>query len=261
MAEEGLSSGAIYQRRVVAFYDVLGWRSKIAEAGNDPAKIAHLQQIILIHSRIIRVRKSTFSSEVSTFSDNVVISMLANEYTPLFLQQLAILQASSAMMGFLIRGGVTIGNLVHDNEVVFGPALNRAYEIESTVAEFPRIVLDSEWLSELRIASELSAVEDGVTFLDPFTANFLEFLGRLPREMEFQQRAMEAGFSPPPIQTMPSGLSALQTLLNILKRQLRAPLADKEYNKTAWLYDRIANRLGVPPASSYPRVRPIDAAE
>jgi hypothetical protein len=50
--------------------------------------------------------------------------------------------------------------------------------------------------------------------------------------------------------------SLLSSIMRGLKRQIRAPLEDKEWEKVAWLYDRIAARLGVPPASSYPRVRP-----
>jgi hypothetical protein len=34
----------------------------------------------------------------------------------------------------------------------------------------------------------------------------------------------------------------------------KKPLADKDYDRFAWLYDRVAKRLGVPPASSYPRI-------
>jgi hypothetical protein len=43
----------------------------------------------------------------------------------------------------------------------------------------------------------------------------------------------------------------LKTVLSELKVPLRGVLGDKERNKLAWLYDRIARRLGVPPASSY----------
>jgi hypothetical protein len=45
----------------------------------------------------------------------------------------------------------------------------------------------------------------------------------------------------------------LKGMLGALKREIRSPLPDKEWEKIAWLYDRIALRLGVPPAKSYPR--------
>ena len=48
----------------------------------------------------------------------------------------------------------------------------------------------------------------------------------------------------------------LELMLNSLKPQIRAPLAEKDWEKVAWLYDRLASQLGVPPARSYPRIMP-----
>jgi hypothetical protein len=47
----------------------------------------------------------------------------------------------------------------------------------------------------------------------------------------------------------------LKAILDDLKIQIRGPLGEKEWKKLAWLFDRIGQRLGVPPAPSYPRVR------
>ena len=63
--------------------------------------------------------------------------------------QLGLMQLIAASQGVWVRGGVTVGNILHDDDVVFGPALNRAYELESKVAKFPRIVLDVE-IDELK---------------------------------------------------------------------------------------------------------------
>lgn len=42
----------------------------------------------------------------------------------------------------LIRGGITIGKIIHNEEMVFGPGINRAYELESKYAIYPRIIFD-----------------------------------------------------------------------------------------------------------------------
>jgi len=39
---------------------------------------------------------------------------------------------------------VTIGLLHHDTDIVFGPALNRAYVLESQQAQYPRIIIDPQ---------------------------------------------------------------------------------------------------------------------
>jgi hypothetical protein len=119
-----------YERKVVAFYDLLGWRKEIENAGTDPKKIGALRRLILQHSRMLRLPVES-PVNVSTFSDNIVISTVPHkEITPYFLREMATIQLMTASMGFLLRGGIAVGDIMHDEEVVFGPALNRAYELE-----------------------------------------------------------------------------------------------------------------------------------
>jgi hypothetical protein len=48
----------------------------------------------------------------------------------------------------LIRGGICKGELYHDGSVIFGPAFIEAYRLESTVANFPRVVLGADAYSD-----------------------------------------------------------------------------------------------------------------
>lgn len=246
-----------YERRVVVFYDVLGWRSQIEDAGPDSSKIGDLRRLILAHSRVLRMPVKA-PVNVGTFSDNIVISTPVNEHISYFLRAIAIMQLMTASLHFLLRGGIAVGDIYHDDEVVFGPALNRAYELESKVAVYPRIILDEPVMRLGRIEG-FHAFEDGVYFLDPFTSHFLQFWMENSSERDahgnsFADAGISAAGKLPPI----PGFVGLQTILNGLKSRIRAPLADKEYDKVSWLFDRIAGRLGQPRSSSYPRVRPED---
>lgn len=53
--------------------------------------------------------------------------------------------------GFIVRGAMTHGNLFYDNEknIWFGPAMNRAYFLESQRAKFPRVIIDPEYAEDL----------------------------------------------------------------------------------------------------------------
>jgi hypothetical protein len=251
-----------YERRVVAFFDILGWRREIENAGTDPGKIGKLRRLILQYSRMLRLPVLA-PVNVSTFSDNIVISTPPHETnTPFFLREMAVIQAMTTSIDFLLRGGITVGDIIHDEEVVFGPALNRAYELESTIAIYPRIVLDKEVINIGKI-SGFDFAEDGVHFLDPFTSQFFaDWFERSANREEMNLANMEAGLPPGgrSLKGIPGDI-ALRVILQKLKVRIRGPLHDKEWNKVAWLYDRIAGRLGVPPARSYPRIRPEDAAE
>jgi hypothetical protein len=249
-----------YECRVVAFYDILGWRREIENAGTDPKKVGDLRRLILQHSRMLRLPVES-PVNVSTFSDNIVISSVPDkEITPYFLREMATIQLMTASMGFLLRGGIVVGDIIHDEEVVFGPALNRAYELESKVAIYPRIVVDEPVLKIGEIAG-FDFVEDHIHFLDPFTGDFFEHWFARSEEREGPNPAfLEAGIPSVggSLKHVP-GYVALRGILESLKKRIRSPLEDKEWAKVAWLYDRIAQRLGVPPAASYPRVRPENA--
>ncbi len=81
---------------------------------------------------------------------------------------MAFYQIAAAMQGFLLRGGITVGQIIHDDECVFGPGLNRAYELESKIATYPRFVLDAELLTQFGNIGDLAVRENGVVFLDSF---------------------------------------------------------------------------------------------
>ena len=80
------------------------------------------------------------------------------------------------MKGYLFRGGITVGDIVHDDECVFGPGLVRAYELESKVAQYPRFVLDRGVAEQLGKIGDLAVLEDDVLFLDPFRVQFMDYM-------------------------------------------------------------------------------------
>jgi len=57
--------------------------------------------------------------------------------------------AVSDSVGWLLRGGITIGEFFVNDTIVWGSALLRAYELEDTIANYPRIVIDTSVLSVL----------------------------------------------------------------------------------------------------------------
>jgi hypothetical protein len=58
--------------------------------------------------------------------------------------------------GFIARGAITHGDLFYDNtkNIWFGPAMNRAYHLESKKARFPRVIVDPEYADALYAFNE-----------------------------------------------------------------------------------------------------------
>lgn len=50
--------------------------------------------------------------------------------------------------GILLREGITVGDLYYRSGVVYGPAMNEAYKLESKNAIYPRVVVDENTLVE-----------------------------------------------------------------------------------------------------------------
>jgi len=123
---------------------------------------------------------------VSTFSDHIVISFPLEEvwsglgsstaalFTLIQFNELLGRIASAALaIGFLIRGGVTIGKLYHSNGVIFGEGLIEAHELESRSAFYPRVVFspklfnDTDWVKHH--ANSLRRSKDGLLYFDYFS--------------------------------------------------------------------------------------------
>ncbi|EKO34195.1 hypothetical protein [Leptospira santarosai] len=76
------------------------------------------------------------------------------------LENLAKIQRELPSHNFLIRGAVTYGQIYIENEIIFGPALVNAYQLECNVADYPRIILDKNLGEELfQMVQEITEIE------------------------------------------------------------------------------------------------------
>ena len=65
--------------------------------------------------------------------------------------------------GIIARGAIAIGNLYHENNIVFGPALVNAYLLQEHNAIFPRTIIDEETL-KICLGTTASAVDRKTTY-------------------------------------------------------------------------------------------------
>lgn len=139
---------AIYEKRIVAFVDILGFQTLI----NDSVCDTGLRRKVLDVMKVIKsIRDGNIEdTQVTTFSDSAVISYPLNMRGALLYTIIDIihLQLELGYRGIMLRGGIAIGDLYHADDIVFGPAMNEAYFLESKVAKFPRVVIRRETLEE-----------------------------------------------------------------------------------------------------------------
>ena len=143
-----------YEDRVICFLDILGFGSHISssidkvDGGDKAEKIKELADAFTRIRETLDIDRpeDRHDKEVTQFSDSVVISFPAYSESGVFDALLDILwvQVSLAQKGYLCRGGVTRGRLIHTPKLLFGPAMVEAYTLESKAALYPRVILDAE---------------------------------------------------------------------------------------------------------------------
>ena len=136
-----------YRPSIVTFMDILGFSEAVRTW--DSQRIGSLLRL-LGESAEGEVNVDDWPAGLArtiAFSDNVVRVCpidSENPYGALFHELLSLVhvQAEVVQHGIILRGGMAVGDIHFSGAMIFGPALVRAYELESQFAVHPRIVLD-----------------------------------------------------------------------------------------------------------------------
>jgi hypothetical protein len=130
-----------YAERYCAFVDILGFRQLVEGLSSNPSGFQALKKLLRkVHSPTAASGGVTVL--VQSVSDAVAISSPLNASG--LLEIVLALQALALDLlheGYFVRGAIVRGPLYHDEHMVFGEALIRAYDFETEVARFPRIIL------------------------------------------------------------------------------------------------------------------------
>lgn len=169
-----------YENRLIAFIDILGFKEIVHSSERDSSKIDFLHSVLnylkswevsekwnlqLVEIEEDAQKKGVENFDIrgktnsTSFSDSIVVSVKVdnnvNEMASTLIVNLAYIGAILFEKGILFRGGLTIGNLIHnENGTVFGQGLIEAYQLESKNAIFPRIILSDKLIQQLNYPLE-----------------------------------------------------------------------------------------------------------
>ncbi len=185
----------VYQNKLVAFIDILGFSNLVSNSDNDPSKaslilstLKELEDYIQKENSINEITE-TFNNhhkskiKYTQFSDSIVLSadIIFNkvgyeeigfieipDYNSLLIlcRNIAFLQARLINKGVLIRGGLTWGQIYHENNICFGPAFIRAHKLECSLAKNPRIIIDPDLTDLSIIPTPYQSVKDYHIMMD-----------------------------------------------------------------------------------------------
>jgi hypothetical protein len=176
-----------YQQRAVAFIDVLGFADLVNRSESDPEMRAKVGSLIATNALFEKFVKQFLSpsADAAVFSDSFVLSMSADQIIHM-VREVGYLCRRLLLLGLPCRGAITSGSLYHRGQIVVGPALIKAYQLERDVAVYPRVLLDdasmATWRNEFNPPSEHQNINslvkkdrDGQHFIDIFHPAWPDF--------------------------------------------------------------------------------------
>ncbi len=215
------------EEHIVLFMDFLGFKNAVANWKSQQISsliqqlngLANNQSQFGINSRTNgNSTNVTISSNITTFSDHIVASypykpnnlpegMDQNAWEDMVLQHMQKIAAHFTIMGLdlglLARGGLSRGDLYHNGRVVMGKAMIDAYELESKVAQYPRIAVANnitnsnriypdiddknclEYFTEMMIALGNNAQQQGQTYISDIDNT----ITKLKQNMQYKKAA------------------------------------------------------------------------
>lgn len=141
-----------YEERVICFLDILCFKELIEKSVTEAKVLDQIQKSIMHVQELIKNEDTLnkITGRITTqFSDSVVISYKLKKESSIYsiLSDIMMVQFQFAAYDVAVRGGIAIGKLVHTDKLLFGPAMNEAYRLESTIAKNPRVILTKEIIS------------------------------------------------------------------------------------------------------------------
>ncbi|MDV6340537.1 hypothetical protein R2103_01945 [Nitrosomonas sp. Is24] len=175
-----------FENRAVAFIDILGFKSVVGAAVQDGKGLCELEELISMLESVVPNLDGTVDQSIHRdlipkhiyISDCIILSApLASDKMPsyrgLSILVMRVIQISHILLskGYLIRGGISVGQVWHTDSNIVGTAYQEAYQIE-TRTDVPRVEL-SRGAKELWNRTEGSANTMCLDYEEHFMVNVL----------------------------------------------------------------------------------------
>lgn len=165
----------MYRPVIITFVDILGFKSLVNKCSFEDIS-AKLKTVLHFSGFNGKEDGEGFEPRIIQFSDSIIrirpLDSKTNSEFPYGLAffeflDLVHMQGELINQGICLRGGVAIGDVHFEGNMIFGPGFVRAYELESIYATYPRIVVDPKIIEAIsadkRLVSSHNSWEDEVS--------------------------------------------------------------------------------------------------
>lgn len=179
-----------------------------------------------LDDKVVDYKKIQKELQISFFSDSMVITLpfSVDELEKklfLIIRALAYVITKIAMQNFFVRGGISIGKMFHKSNIFFGPAFLEAYNLESEIAIYPRVILSDVLKQKAKNMPYTKEAEDGLVHID-----WIYFLEKQEKKSVFE------GIS---------NLPSLKNITEIINQNIYNSKNTKVKAKYIWLRSQIEN--------------------
>lgn len=186
-----------YVESIVAIVDILGFKDLV----NDDSKVEEIGAILKIpyvmRNKKIKGLLKLRDVEMTSISDSFVFSIDVKKESAMNKTVRLLYTLNQVLLleyGLLLRGGIAVGKLYHDSEVVYGPGLVKAHELEKDISVYPRMVMSendfeeaikrASATSQKHLRRQFNKKEDGFYELDCFYHMSVETLELCSSKLE-----------------------------------------------------------------------------
>jgi hypothetical protein len=181
-----------YAKYLVYYLDILGFKEAVRESLADEEKVRSIGSILETAKKNIArasYRPVSDRTHARMFSDTIVLSCPDPEpHEALALHDFASeLQAMMVERDYFLRGAAVVGDHYEnvEGDVMFGPAIIEAFEMEQRLAGWPRVLIQPGVLSAMRFPDSGDAPNrlgflgepardtDGLLYIDYVMRSFL----------------------------------------------------------------------------------------
>jgi len=263
------------QNSIVAFIDILGFKDIVLANSQSKDNVIFKELINAIEQSYKKAfsfgidglsaigdhfeENLTSKFKYKVFSDNLFISYDYEEdlsdygFAVYWITAMSVIyQREMLNKKFYVRGGIADGQNYSNDHVIFSDALIKAYELETKIAKYPRIVVEDsivrkqdECFNEHIFKSELKKVfvKDwtGTLFVNPFKLfeSFGELIPKVPEAMPIINK-MREDTKVLKLEPDVTDYILAQTVTNDLNIKLKQYGKVPElYEKYLWLYEFI----------------------
>lgn len=152
-----------YQKGLVVFMDILGFKNYIC---NEKKEVDKIFSIFNFAEKIKYLYNTSNMNgvQIEFFSDSFVLTTKEVSAASFFSIMTACLFVNMQLFketGLCTRGAVVIGEFYHEQGIVFGPGVVKAYLLESEKAKYIRMIIDEDVAEVVNNATIVHRAKDG----------------------------------------------------------------------------------------------------